>query len=251
MNDTQTTRTEPVLVATPVEAIERRPRAVHYWWWAVCVGFCSVDSYFQLQDISAIVRPYWLLLTTVALTTVSSSMLLFGLGLFAVRRMRRIKYPQYEGECLLLAAGVHIAAYIVLHSLPTIFAGREASFLVGRPHQAIAIVVPILSVLAMMVGWRRAGKAWRVFIVMYSSMMLLLCLDNQSFAASFEFLSLPLDKLSFLYLIGLVWMDITKKRQLPWTHWLGIAAYLWQESSSGGFQSYHWILQQFQSVWPF
>lgn len=234
--------------------VERWPLPTHYVWLAFCVGLCLINAgveivsrgYFGNPGFGAVVFHFFV-------SALSSGMSLFGLGLFVVRRMGNVNFPKLEGEFLLLATGINFAFFFVFNRLPELFIGSDASLSSTDSYHFIRIIPVAISSIVMLFCFRRATFPWRLFI-------LLLILRNISTAClSFNSELISSDNgwmmfyLSALHVPTLAMavvalFDLPRKRELSWTHWLGIGAFLVGSGVTSLIQGWDMVLPYFRAL---
>lgn len=257
------------------ESNNRLPKPVHYWWIAFFVAISIIDSFLNLYPSyyriiangSFYVTYYGPHIVAYFLWAISSGIALFGVSLFFVRRRQQLSnvgqpsssepFPKYEGESLLLAFGAGIVCYLVLHSLPTHIFGSGASlwtsedfFYVGYVMAAIAGLV-ILSLC-----WKRATRIWRIYICIeiistVRQVYWQLATDLSSVEPDAQLIQQVYSMIPPIVLVGVALADLSRKRELPWTHWLGIGAYGVGSACSVLTRSWFIIWPYIQSNWPF
>ncbi len=233
-----------------LENKDRGPSPVHYLWIAACVGICLLDKFIALFVRTGVggysTGRSGVFVISEIISAVGSGAALFGLGLFAMRRLKGKKFPQFEGEFLLLSTAVIALFFYMFHRLPTMFLGPVASLWAKDGFNFARIAPLVAGNLVLLLCWKRATVAWRLFIVVnvLAAFGQQLMFRRYGMGDELRILYASLSQLPLFFLIVVVLFDQSRKRELPWTHWLGIGACFVSQTSS-------FVLQFFFVIWPY
>lgn len=228
------------------EPVPDQPRLgiIHFLVWMTCVAVCLgiTRAWWGIQIADRASGPQSILIY-LGLLDIGSGAALGGLALWMTRRLRGWTFPRYPGEYLLAVLGVTVllslAMYItdlVLASFDEGGAGHAKSIVFDGYGQFAQGLIRGLFLLWAVVCVK--VPRWRLFFfgVLATGLLPSFCV--------FWLMGLmgPNRVLYFVlsvWLIALVITDHFQGRRYPWTHWLGVAVYLWYEAVAAG-----WALWQ-------
>jgi len=202
-----------------------RLRIVHLLGWTLCVALYMGTIQFMTADLLAELRESFRLI--LFLQDIAAGTALGGLVIWVSWRCRRLQFPAYPGDYLLVATGLGIVAEWVF----TLFwlgvaslDGVDPDLFFGPLWKVYALGPPAVRGLVFLwVVWRVKPALWRVFfaVMLAGEVVPLLSFHGErliqnaiAFAAT-------------VALIAVVTRDHLQGKRYPWTHWTGVAVRLW------------------------
>lgn len=202
-------------------------------WAAVCAVYLGIQRQLFLTGH---VREFpTLVLAISSLPALSHGAELGGLVLLATRRFRRLAFPTEPGEWLLTALGARLGIYLfvvgavraIVGDLPTLW--------------GLSYMYKPLGVLVFLVAARHVGTPphWRRFLRLLVGIA---AIESLTSCFSYQWLILGGDTawrllgavagrldpiVPSVFLAFVIRVDLREPVRKPWTHWVGVAAYLW------------------------
>jgi hypothetical protein len=198
----------------------------HLLVWTTCVAFyLGIMRSFWLLSPEQLETPIFFRIID-GLYGMGSGTALVGLVLFAARRYRRIRFPVYPGEVLLVALG----ASTVLGLMKTMliwFALPESDLLSLQWLRLIDLVSGLGNALIYFIAAVRVKVTrWRTYLatVVVVSALHGCALFRLPWAIIPYIVTSPLPS---LVLAVVVLMDVIQRKKYPWTHWVGVGIAVW------------------------
>ncbi len=178
---------------------------------------------------------------------------LAGLILFAVRRLRGLRFPTHPGEYLLVILGVGAVLDLARSTLVTllIFSGN---FPIERTQWVfVTIELGTFGIKAAMLIWALVCvkvRRWRAFflavpVVNVAAIASVTFLARTMSPQNIVVASAGVPVLLSVVLAVVVIRDHAEGKRYPWTHWLGVGTHFWLDAARVGM-----LLLEFLPVQP-
>jgi hypothetical protein len=174
----------------------------------------------------------------VGLKGIGAAAALGGLALWAARRSRDWRFPRYPGEYLLVVLGVSALLSLVVFVTSLAF-DPSNSFTVFFLSNVSSVLSPIPALLLVWAAVFVKVPRWRWLFYVSAASQLLPALGSSGIAFRCFHLHEFVFYAVWAWLAVVVISDHLRSLRYPWTHWLGVAVYLWSGAVAAGW--YVWL----------
>ncbi len=224
--------------AQPPSTASPRQGIIHLMVWTTCVAVhLAVRNMLATPfEPSELPVGYGLL---AVLQAIGGGAALAGVVLLVSRRFRRMAFPIYGGEFLLVVLGLDYVFHKVWTGIFFVVAYSFLPSLRGETTWMVAYLLPVRLAPVALCLWpivRLRDRLWRTWFAMYmAARALIMCSQYVSWTRGPSALSQVAPALGVLaaaVFIGALIRDWLHRRQFPWTHWAGLALAVWMGVSS-------------------